>query len=186
MTTDNNDDKNDGGESPRHLARQQRRMVGSRSAKAAHTLIQLPKALLENLALDDDLREEVDKARAITSHSARRRVERHLTGLLRQVDVDDLETRLSNVQKCGPVDARLFKLAETWRARLIEEGAPAADAFSTSCVGGDQAALAKLIAEVRREQTTGRPRGAARALFRLVMAALQEKDQLGKITVPAD
>jgi len=78
------------------------------------------------------------------------------------------------------------QLAETWRTRLIEEGAPAAEAFLASVVGTDRAALAKLIDEARRERTTGRPRGAARALFRQVMAALREGDRKGKGTIPTD
>ena len=164
----------DDGESPRQLARRQRRTAGDRSASAAHTLMELPAALLDGLGLDDDLREAVDRARAVTSHGARRREERHLAGVLRRVDADDLEKRLSNVQESGRADARLFQLAETWRTRLIDEGAPAAEAFFAT-FGGDRAALAKLIEGARRERDTGRPRGATRALFRAVMAALRMK-----------
>jgi len=183
LTTDNDDDN---GESPRQVARRQRRTAGDRSASAAHTLMQLPEALIGGLGLDDDLREAVDRARAVTSPGARRREERRLAGALRRVDADDLETRLSKVQESGHADARQFQAAETWRTRLIEEGAPAAEAFFASVVGTDRVALAKLIEEARRERTTGRPRGAARALFRQVMAALREGDRKGKGTVPTD
>ena len=179
LTTDNDDDN---GESPRQVARRQRRTAGDRSASVAHTLMQLPEALIGGLGLDDDLREAVDRARAVTSPGARRREERRLAGVLRRVDADDLEARLSNVQEGGRADARQFQLAETWRTRLIEEGAPAAEAFFASVVGADRAALARLIDEARRERATGRPRGAARALFRQVMAALREGDRKGKGT----
>jgi ribosome-associated protein len=148
--------------------------------------MQLPEALLDGLGLNEDLRDAADRARAVTSHVARRREERRLAGALRRVDADDLETRLSNVQEGGRADARQFQLAEAWRTRLIEEGAPAAETFFASFVGTDRAALAKLIEESRRERTTGRPRGAARALFRQVMTALREGDRKGKGTVPTD
>jgi ribosome-associated protein len=173
LTADSSDDREDE-ESPRQLARRQRRTAGDRSAAAACTLMELTEAAVRGLGLDDDLREAVDRARAVTSHIARRREERRLAGALRQVDIDDVERRLSSVQEGGKADARQFQLAEAWRARLIEEGAPAAEAFFAGFARADRAALSKLIEEARRERTTGRPRGAAKALFRQVMAALRE------------
>jgi ribosome-associated protein len=170
--TENEDDTDDV-ETPRQIARRQTREAGERSASAAHTLMQLPENLLDGLGLDEDVREAVDHARAITAHGARRREERRLAGVLRGVDADDLETRLATVQEGGRTDARQFQLAETWRARLIEEGARAAEAFLGAFAGADRAELLKLVEAAQRERTTGKPRGAARALFRLVMAALR-------------
>ena len=83
--------------------------------------LQLPAALLRGLGLDEDLLEVVDRARATTSPGARRREERRLAGVLRQVDAAGLKARLSNVQESGNPDTRQFQLAETWRTRLIEE-----------------------------------------------------------------
>ncbi len=173
MISDNHDD----GETPRQLARRQRRDAGKRSARVAHTLMQLPEALLDGLGLDDDLRRAVLQARRVTSHVARRREERHLAGALRRVDVEELEVRLSHVEEGGRANARQFQLAESWRARLIEGGMAAAEAFCVSFAGADRTALAKLIEEAQRERSTGRPRGAARALFRLVMGALRGGDR---------
>jgi ribosome-associated protein len=173
VTADHDDGED---ETPRQLARQRRRLAGDRSSRMAHALMQLPEAALRGLGLDGDLREAVDRARAVTSHVARRREERRLAGVLRQVDADDLETRLSNLQQGSRADARQYQLAESWRARLIEEDAPAAEAFLARFARTDRAALAKLVEEARRERATGRPRGAGRALFRLVIAALRAAD----------
>lgn len=180
MSKDNNNRSDDEGESPRQQGRRQKRVAADRSAKIAHNLIQLPAAVLDHLALEEGLREVVDHARSMTSRGAMRREERRLAGALRYVDLDDLETRLSNLQRSGQADVRLFHQAESWRVRLIEEGGPAAEAFCASCAGVDRATLDRLTAEAKRAQTTGRPRGAARALFRTVMAALSEADRLGK------
>jgi ribosome-associated protein len=111
----------------------------------------------------------VDRARAVTSQIARRRAERALAGDLRRVDLDDLETRLANVQATGTAEPRLFHLAEHWRTRLIEEGIAAAATFP----GGAQEPLPTLIHQARRERDTGKPPGAARALFRHVLAVLK-------------
>ena len=52
---------------------------------------------------------------------------------------------------------------------MIEEGIAAASAFP----GGASDALVRLIDAARRERTTGRPPGAARALFRHIVEALK-------------
>jgi len=126
---------------------------------------------LDGLGLDDDLREAVDRARAVTSPVARRRAERSLAGDLRHADLDDVERRLAGADSSEAADARLFKLAETWRARLIDGGLAAAAEFP----GGPDAELPALVEQAQRERATGKPRGAARALFRHLLAALKAR-----------
>lgn len=163
-------DRDDDAESRRQIARRKVRAAGDRSARLARALMDLPASSLDKLELDDELREAVDRARAVTSHNARRRAERGLAGDLRGVDdLGDIEARLTNIQETGMASPRLFQLAERWRARLIDEGAAAASEFP----GGAQPALLALIDDARRERDTGRPPGAARALFRHVIAALE-------------
>jgi ribosome-associated protein len=126
---------------------------------------------LAALHLDDDLRAAIDRARAVTSPGARRRAERGLAGELRRADLADVERRLAGADS-GGAEARVFKLAEGWRARLIAEGPAAAASFP----GGTDDALPDLIKNAQRERDTGRPRGAARALFRHLFARLQARD----------
>ena len=153
----------------RVVARRERRAAGQGSARLARAIMELSSANLGSLGLDDDLRAAVDRARAVTSHQARRRAERTLAGDLRRADVSNLESRLANVVATGMAEPRMFQLAEKWRARLIDEGAAAATEFP----GGSSDALVALIDSARRERETGKPPGAARALFRHVVAALK-------------
>lgn len=127
---------------------------------------------LARLRLDDDLRTEVDRARKVSSPIARRRAERSLAGTLRSADLDELESRLANVKAGGDAETRLFKMAEGWRERLIDETTIAADV-----PGGSSPDLHRLIHDARRERDTGRPRGAARALFRHVFAELKAQEE---------
>ena len=70
--------------SNRQIARQRRRAAGDRSATLAAALMKLGEPALRKLDLDDDdLRDAIDRARAVTSHIARRRAERALAGELR-------------------------------------------------------------------------------------------------------
>lgn len=130
--------------------------------------MQLPETTIEKLELDEDLREAVDRARAVSSPVARRRAERTLAGTLRGVDLADLHDRVTKVQETGSLEPQLFHLAERWRTRLIDEDAAAAE-----FPGGAAAPLLELIERARRERDTGKPPGASRALFRHVLAVLK-------------
>ena len=162
-------DDRDDGPSRRQIAKAEKRTAGDRSADLARTLMQVPDSTLDKLDLDEDLRAAIARARAVTAMVARRRAERTLAGDLRSVNLSALKKRLANVQATGVADPELFHRAEQWRARLIEEGSAAAVEFP----GGNEEPMPRLIAQAKREQATGRPPGAARALFRHVFAVLK-------------
>lgn len=153
----------------RQIARSKQRKAGDRSARLANTLMKLSDAAVKKLELDDDLREVVVRARAVTSHIARRRAERALAGELRRFDLIALAAELAKVNEAGNTDVRELHAAERWRTKLIEEGITGATEFP----GGATDELARLIAAARRERDTGRPPGAARALFRHIIEALR-------------
>src|SRR5688572_27189132 len=153
----------------RQIARGQQRRVGDRSARLASALMKLSASAVKRLEVDDDLRVALDRARAVTSHNARRRAERTLAADLRRFELDEIEAQLAKIHDTGTADARQFHLAEHWRARMIEEGTAALDEFP----GGRDDQLPRLIDAAQRERTTGRPPGAARALFRHIVGRLK-------------
>jgi ribosome-associated protein len=175
-------DRDDPDESRRQIARRERRDAGDRSARIAHTLMKLPESVLGKLDLEEELRDAIVRARAVTSQIARRRAERTLAGDLRGVDLDALETTIASMQATGATDTRLLHLAERWRARFIEEGSAAAAEFP----GGAADPLPALIQQARRERDTGKPPGAARALFRHVIAVLKAQSTEASTSAPAD
>lgn len=156
-------------ESRRQTAQREKKQAGDRSARVARQLMEISDAVFDKLELDEEARDEIVAARKITSQIARRRAERALAGFLRGIDIADLQQRLANVEATGNADPRLFHAAEKWRARLIEEGSVAAEEFP----GGYVDPLPQLIQNARRERDTGKPPGAARALFRHVMSVLK-------------
>ena len=175
-------DSDDHDESRRQIARRERRDAGDRSARVAHRLMKLPESVLGKLDVEEELRDAIVRARAVTSQNARRRAERTLAGDLRGIDLDTLETRIANVQAAGATEPRLLHLAERWRARLIEEGSAAAAEFP----GGAADPLPALIQQARRERDTGKPPGAARALFRHVIAVLKAQSTGTSTPAPSD
>lgn len=160
--------------SRRQLARKARRDDGDQSAKLAHTLMNLSASALGRLGLDADLRAEVDASRRITALAARRREERRLAGVIRKIDADDLAARLAEVERGRAVDRRPFQQAEAWRARLLDGGPDDIAAFTAAHPTDAAARLPALIADARRERDTGRPPGAGRALFRIILPALTD------------
>jgi ribosome-associated protein len=168
-------------ESARTLRRRQLRTEGERSARLASTLMKVAESVIAKLGFDDELHTAVARARAVTSPGARRRAERALAGELRRAGaLPGLEQRLATVEEAGAAEPRLFQLAERWRARLITDGLAAAQELP----GGAAEPLPELIRRAQRERATGRPPGAARALFRHVVGVL--KAQGAEPTEPAD
>lgn len=153
----------------RQIARSKRRKAGDRSARLANTLMKLKDPALRRLTLDDDLREAILRARAITSPVARRRAERTLAGELRRYDLVELDQQVSKVHETSAADTQVFHQAEHWRARMIAEGTAAIAEFP----GVTDDELPRLISAAQRERDTGRPPGAARALFRYIVQALK-------------
>src|SRR5262245_27981789 len=175
MTARDDDDK-----TARQIARSKQRRAGDRSADLAHELMKLPAPKLAKLEVDDDLRESIERARAITSHVARRRAERTLAGELRRHELGEIEAALAKVAESGGADVRRLHLAEQWRAKLIDEGIAAVAQFP---VPSDE--LPRLVDAARRERATGRPTGAARALFRHIVESLKSIDDRDEeIAVP--
>jgi ribosome-associated protein len=156
-------------ESPRQARKRERREAGDRSSRIARELMLWRDASVAKLTLDEDTRHEIEKARRIKSPIARRRAERELAGFLRGIDLDELEAYMISIEATGSADNRVFHKAEQWRTRLIEEGSAAAAEFP----GGNVDPLPQLIQNARRERDTGKPPGAARALFRHVVAVLK-------------
>jgi len=101
----------------RQIARGKRRKAGDRSARLATALMKLPAPALKKLELDEELRETIERARAVTAHIARRRAERTLAGELRRIDLAELAEQFARLDQAGRTDAQQLHLAETWRAR---------------------------------------------------------------------
>lgn len=76
--------------SARQIARAESRRAGDVSARLARALMTMSDKTFAKVELDEELREVVQRARAIPSHAARRRAERTLAGELRGYDMDEI------------------------------------------------------------------------------------------------
>ena len=161
------------GEAPVEVERGPSRSAGKRHARAVTDLgarlIACPKQELAHLPLSDDVRRAIEVARGIGSRGAGKRQLLYLGKLLRGEDTEAIEAALSGA---GP-SARdeLTAELEEWRARIVEEGDLAVDAFVEAFPGADRPRLRQLARTARLEgQSEVQARRAAKRLF----AALRE------------
>ncbi len=144
---------------------------GKHSQELARKLMNLLEAKLDELVLDEHLMEEIKDSRRHTAPAARRREERRLGGVLRGYDLDEVEAALTAVTAEERAAAAAFKRAERWRERLIvEDDALVAFAEETGVTVDE--GWRSAVDDARHEKRHGKPRGAAKALFKKVSAAL--------------
>lgn len=133
-------------------------------------LAELPGDVLATLDLPDRLLQALEDYGRIASHEARRRQRQFIGKLMRDVDPEPLQAFLDGRQRPAKEQARLFRLTERWRDRLVEDGEPALEAFLAAHPGAAAAELADAVTAAREGRS-----GAPKRLFRLVRTIIDDK-----------
>lgn len=127
-------------------------------------LAAVPRADLAPLQLPERLLQAFEELAAIRSHEARRRHCQFIGRLMRDVDPAPLQAFLEARSRPSRVEARLFKLTENWRDRMLEGGEAVLQDFVAT-----HAAMTpeekKRLEETLAAARAGRS-GASRRLFR--------------------
>lgn len=172
-------------ESPDELgpSRSQLRRDALDILKLAETLANLSEAELAPVPLDDDLRNEVRRTRAVTSHIARKRQNQFLAKQMRKLDEASIEAiryALSvDREKAHRETAAMHRL-ETWRERLLAEGDDGLAAFIAQHPAADRQQLRQLVRNTLAERKADKPPHAFRELFRALREASErEADSAG-------
>lgn len=129
-------------------------------------LVEMPPKALAALPLEEDLLREVNFARGIRSHVARKRHLQFIAKMLRKRDVDALRGALEAArQEARQLTVRHHR-AEAWRDLLLADGDQLLSELLSE-YGSDHAqVLRQLIRNARREAQGGKPPASARKLFR--------------------
>ena len=131
-------------------------------------LAELPGDVLATLDLPDRLLQALEDYARIPSHEARRRQRQFIGKLMRDVDPGPLQAFLDGRQRPAKEQARLFRLTERWRDRLVAEGGPALEAFLAAHPGAAAAELADAVTAARDGRS-----GAPKRLFRMVRTSIE-------------
>lgn len=150
------------------ISKSQRKRDAHELLDLAKKLISMPESRLKGLPLDDNLREEVDFARSIRAHGAKKRQLMTIGKMLRQRDNDDLLDAVNNVdQKNRQVNARFHQI-EAWRDRLVNGNDKDLSALFEQIPDINVQTLRQLIRNANKEAKLGKPPAAARKLFKLL------------------
>ncbi|UXI69926.1 ribosome biogenesis factor YjgA [Tahibacter amnicola] len=166
---DHHDDDHDD-DLPDEPSRSQRRREALAVFELAERLVALSDPQLAQIPLDDDLRDEVMKARAVTQHIARKRQVQFLAKQMRRRDDElpairaalDHDRDLSRRETAG-----LHRL-EKWRDRLIDQGDDVLNELLEQMPHADRQHLRQLTRQARTERLENRPPHAYRELFRVL------------------
>ncbi|WP_419481774.1 ribosome biogenesis factor YjgA [Dokdonella sp.] len=156
-------------EDPRPPSRSQKRREALDVLRLAETLTAMSEAELARVPLEEALRDEVRRTRAISSHGARKRENQFLAKQLRKLDEESLEAIRRIIahdrSETHRVAAALHRL-ETWRERLLDGGDEALNEFMVAYPHADRQQLRQLVRNALAERKADKPPHAFRELFR--------------------
>jgi ribosome-associated protein len=146
-----------------------------RAAHAAQDLgvelAQLRDAQLEALDLPEKLKEAIRALRTINSRVAGARQRQYIGKLMRDVDPEPIRAALDARSQVDAQETERFKRVESWRDRLISEGAPALEDLQRWRPQIDAAEWARRVSSAQTERArTGASGPASRELFRALRA----------------
>ncbi len=147
----------------------------SQRKREAHVLLELAKKLIswpehrfKRLPMDKDLHSEVDFARHIRSHGARKRQLMTVAKMLRNRDAGPLLEAVNNIDEKNRQATAHHHHVEAWRDRLIEGSDQALVELLEQIPASNAQTIRQLIRNAGKEATLGKPPAAARKLFKLL------------------
>ncbi len=136
-------------------------------------LIDLDAAVLRNMNLESALLDAVLAAKGMRSHGALRRQKQLIGKLMRSADVDSIRSALDDSGKDAAREKREFRLAESWRDRLLQDGGSAIDTFAET-YRADRREIMKLLAQHERTVADREQKRLKRELFRAIRQAIAD------------
>ena len=130
-------------------------------------LVELNDDQLAQIELPEQLLDAVREGQRIRDFEGRRRQMQYIGKLMREVDPAPIRARLERWKGTAREHTALHRLAERWRARLLDEAAAFGE-FAAEYPRSDLQHLRSLVASVERDRAAGRPPRNYRELFRAV------------------
>lgn len=155
----------------------------SKSAKKRHQhalqtlgekLIDLPADQLRRIPLDEDLFAAIVTASQMKARGALRRQRQLIGKMMRSVDPEPIQAALDAATRTDRHAKALFRQAEHWRDRIVDEGRPQLDRFLAE-TGKPSSRLEDLLAELSRCRHRADRRKLARRIFRTIHGELSAK-----------
>ena len=147
-----------------------RKRAAHAAQELGEALIGLREAELAALELPDTLAEAIRAARRIKSRAGLARQRQFIGKLMREVELEPIRAALAAKSEQAARATETFKRVETWRERLITEGAPALAELARWRPQIDASEWATRVACAQAERRSGAGGTAGRELFRALRA----------------
>lgn len=157
------------------VSKSQRKREANELLELGKLLIGMPDSRLARMPLDDDLRREIEFARSIRAHGARKRQVMTVGKMLRLREVDDL---LEAVQDLNDKDRKMnarHHHVEAWRDILLSDNAQALTELLEKAPNINAQTLRQLVRNARKEASLSKPPASARKLFKLLREADEQQ-----------
>ena len=150
------------------ISKSQRKREAQALVDLAKDMISMTENRFKKLPLDEELRAEIEFARSIKSHGARKRQLMTVGKMLRRRDNEELLDAVNNIdQKNRQANAK-FHHVEAWRDRLIEGSDQVLSELLEQVPGANVQILRQLIRNAKKEISLEKPPASARKLFKLL------------------
>ncbi len=167
MSAEHIDDDDDQSISKTQLKREMHKLQ-----KLGEELITLTSKQLDALPLPENLRIAVDQAAKMTKHRALYRQRQYIGKIMRNLDAEPIQDALDKLRHPERQANARFHKVERWRDILIESPQRTTE-LVTEYPSIDRQQLGQRVRAANKERSTGKPVGAARALFRFIDAHLE-------------
>ena len=153
------------------VSKSQRKREANELLELGKVLINMPDSRLAKMPLDDDLRSEIEFARSIKAHGAKKRQVMTVGKMLRLREVDELLEAVQDINdKNRKMNARHHHI-EAWRDTLISGSDQVVAELLQASPDLNPQTLRQLIRNARKEATLSKPPAAARKLFKMLREA---------------
>ena len=134
--------------------------------KVGDDILKLKREEIDSLELPSDLEEAIKAALKIKSRSGLKRQRQYIAKLLRNIDSEDIESRLRKIQHRHDTNTAQFKRLERWRDDLIANDKETLNEVIAQFPNVDRQHMNQLIRSAHQEQKHNKPPAAARKLFK--------------------
>jgi ribosome-associated protein len=150
------------------ISKSQRKRDAQELLELAKNLVAMPDARLKRMPMEQELRDEIEFARSIKAHGARKRQLMTVGKMLRQRDNQALLDAVDDIgQKNRQVNAR-FHHIEAWRDRLLNGNDQVLSELLEQVPDANAQILRQLIRNAQKEARFEKPPASARKLFKLL------------------
>jgi len=134
--------------------------------KLGERLSELSASQIDGMPVPDKLKEALHFVKTIKSHGARSRQMQYIGALMRDVDMEPVQTSLGLIQSGHKIDVAAFLETEKLRDRLLEDNKDALEEVVTRFPEIDRQHLNQLVRNARKESDQNKPPKSKKALFR--------------------